>query len=410
MKILTLWHDLPSPYTGESLPAFNLLRHLGKRHSITLLTFQSITEEARYVYDLSKHCEVIKPLRIAVPNSLPEQVLSTAKNTLSPKNLFSKHPSFFNFYYSPRMQAQIGELLTAREFDLIYTSASMAYYVQDVDLPKVVHSYDCVTDQYREKYLSMRNTGAKFFWWVQYLKIKRYEGNTFKKFDACIVVSTHEQKTVQSYFPNINAVVVPNGVDSEFFSPACVAEDWPSLVFVGDMAYQPNIDAMLYFCSQSYKEIRKEIPVVKLYIVGRNPPKDIQSLSSDKSIVVTGYVEDVRPYLTRASVVVAPFVSGTTGIKNKVLEAMAMAKPVVSTSMGVQGIDVSPNENALIANEPEEFARRVIELLSNAQLRQQIGNSGRKLVETGYSWEKAAKQLDEVFKQAVNKRHRQVSY
>ncbi|MFX0201454.1 MAG: glycosyltransferase, partial [Candidatus Hodarchaeota archaeon] len=308
MKILMLWHDLPSPYTGSALPVFNLLRYLGQKHDITLLSFREITGESRYTYDLNQYCEVIEPLSITVPKSLLKQILYTTRNTLSPQNLFSRNLSFFNFYYSPRMQARIGDLLTARKFDLTYTSTSMAHYVQNTDLPKVVHSYDCVTEIYRQQYLSMRNLAAKFFWWLQYLRMKRYEGNISSKFDARIVVSPQEQKTVLSLFPSANALVVPNGVDSEFFSPAYQQEEHPSLIFVGDMHYQPNIDAMLHFCSRIYEKIKKDVPEVKLYIVGRNPTKEIQGLSSDKSVVVTGYVEDVRPYLARASVVLAPFV------------------------------------------------------------------------------------------------------
>jgi sugar transferase (PEP-CTERM/EpsH1 system associated) len=409
MKILALWHDLPSPYTGSSLPLFNLLRYLAQKHNITLLSFREMTQESRYTHDLNQYCELIEPIGITVPTSLAKQILYTARNTLSPQNLLSKNPSLFNFYYSAKMQARIRDLLSTREFDLIYASGVMAHYVQAVHLPKVVHSYDCMTEMYRQKYLSMRNRVAELFWWLQYLRMKRYEGNTFRKFDACIVVSTREQKTVQTYFPDVNAVVVPNGVDSQFFTPVYEGEEWPALLFVGTMNYQPNVDAVLYFCSHIYERIKKDVSEARLYIVGRDPPKEVCRLSSDKSIIVTGYVEDVRPYLSRASVVVAPFVSGTTGIKAKVLEAMAMAKPVVSTSMGIQGIDVSPNENVLVAGEPEEFARQVIELLNNAQLRQRIGSNGRKLVVTTYSWEKTAERLEEVFKESRNKGREQVS-
>ena len=409
MKILTLWHDLPSPYTGSSLPLFNLLRYLAQKHSITLLSFREMTQESRYTHDLNQYCELIEPIGITVPTSLAKQILYTARNTLSPQNLLSKNPSLFNFYYSARMQTRIRDLLSTREFDLIHASGVMAHYVQAVRLPKVVHSYDCMTEMYRQKYLSMRSRAAQLFWWLQYLRMKRYEGNTFRKFDACVVVSTREQETVQTYFPDVNAVVVPSGVDSEFFTPVREGEEWPSLLFVGTMNYQPNIDAVIYFCSHIYERIKKDVPEARLYIVGRDPPKEISRLSLDKSISVTGYVEDVRPYLSRASVVVAPFVSGTTGIKAKVLEAMAMAKPVVSTSMGVQGIDVSPNENVLVANEPEEFATQVIELLNNPELRQRIGSNGRKFVVTTCSWERAAERLLQVFNESRDKWPEQVS-
>jgi polysaccharide biosynthesis protein PslH len=124
--------------------------------------------------------------------------------------------------------------------------------------------------------------------------------------------------------------------------------------------------------------------------------KDIQSLSSDKSIIVTGYVQDVRPYIARASVVLAPFISGTTGVKNKVLEAMAMGKPIVSTSMGVLGISLASSEDIIIANEPDEFGRCVVKLLYDKQLRQKMGYNARSLVEGKYSWQTMAELLDKI--------------
>lgn len=398
MKILALCHDLPSPYTGASLPVFNLLKYLAKKHDITLVCFKQKTEESRYRYNLNELCEIVEPQTITVPKSLVKQIIVTTANTLSPINLFSTNPSFFNFYYSPRMQLRIKYLLSTREFDLIYSDSIMAFYGQNVDIPKIINESDCVTEISRQKYLSMKNLISKFLWWLEYQKIKRYERNMSNKYDIRIVISPQEQKAVQSLFPELKTLVIPNGVDSEYFRFEYDQEEYPpSLIFVGDMAYQPNIDAILYFYSRIYEEIKISLPETKLYIVGRNPTKEILSLSKDKSVIVTGYVEDVRPYLARASVVLAPFISGTTGIKNKVLEAMAMAKPVVSTSMGVQGITLASNEHVIVANNPDEFAKQVVKLLCNKQLRQNMGLNARRLVEFNYSWEKMAEQFDKVF-------------
>lgn len=408
MKILMLWHDYPSPFSGGSLPAFNLLKNLGRKHNITLLCFKQATSESIYINDLNQYCEIDEPVNIpfsiTTPKSLLKQILYTIIITLSPQNLFSKNPSFFNMSYSPKMQTKIKALLFSRDFDLIYSDGAMAHYVQNTNLPKVVHSFDCLTEQSRQKYLSMRNFGPRIFWWLQHLKLKRYEGGVFKKFDACIVVSTHEQETLQFLFPEINAVLVPNGVDSEFFKPFDDQEECLCLIFVGGMSYQPNIDAMLYFCSEIYPRIKADIPDIKLYIIGRDPAKEIRSLSIDTSITVTGFVEDVRPYLTHASVVLAPFVSGTPGIKNKVLEAMAMAKPVVSTSIGIKGIvGVTPGENIVLADDPDIYAKQVIKLLNDKPIRQMIGQNARKFIEKNYSWEKTAEMLNDVIEKAVSK-------
>ena len=397
-----LWHDLPLPSVGDCLAAFHLLRYLHQKHDVTLLSFKQITEKTRQIEDLAQYCQIIEPMSISEPQLQLKQLLLTIKNMLCPQNLLSKNPSFFDFYYSPKMQTKVRALLTATKFDLIYTSEPMALYVQDSSLPKVVHPFDCFTEYSRQRYTNSKNPWSKFIWWLYYLRTKRYEGNVLKKFDTCIVVNPQEQRTMQSLFPSINIVVVPIGVDAEFFKPLNEAEEWPSLIFVGNMFAPYNIDAVLYFYSQVYQEIRRQLPKLKLYIVGRSPAEEIKRLSSDECVIVTGYVEDVRPYLARACVVIAPFISGT-GTKTKVLEAMAMGKPVVSTSIGVRGINVSPGENAIVADKPAEFAQRIIELLLDRRLRQEIGRNGRRLVETSYLWEKAAEQLNDIFEEITRR-------
>nr|AID65762.1 hypothetical protein [uncultured bacterium] len=141
-----IWHDMPSPFTGTSLPAFNLLRYLGVKHNIILISFKERSAEPRYIYDLSQYCEVIEPIEIVIPPSQLKAILYAIKNSLNPRNLIPNNFSYFNLHYMPRMQRKINELLVNRNFDLIYTSPYVPYYVQNVNLPKVIHSYDCLTE------------------------------------------------------------------------------------------------------------------------------------------------------------------------------------------------------------------------------------------------------------------------
>lgn len=402
MKILTLWHDLPSPFTGDSLALYNLLKYLSTKHEVTLLSFKEKIDESRYIYDLNQYCEVLEPQSITIQKSLIKGIIHDPVDTLSPRKLFSP---YFSLYNTSPMNLRIRNLLLTRKFDLIYTSVTMACYVYNIDLPKVVHEFDCFTEASRQKYLGAHNVTTKFRSWIGYLIAKRYEENISDKFDAFIFVSPHEQTAFKSLFPSAKAIIIPNGVDQEFFSPIYGQEEYPSLVFVGDMSYEPNIDAMLYFYSKVFVKIKENLPETKLYIVGRNPSKEIQNLSSDESVVITGYVEDVRVYLAHASVVLAPFISGTPGIKNKVLEAMAMAKPVVSTSLGVDGITKVSVDNVIIADGPDALTKQVIKLLCNEQLRHEIGYNARRLVESSYSWGTMAEKLDKVFEETLEDRH-----
>jgi polysaccharide biosynthesis protein PslH len=407
MKILALWHDLPNPYTGDSLPIFNLLKYLARKHEITWLSFKYTTTESRYDNDMGQYCQNIETVSLAnLTGSESKQKLIRYIAALPFTYWFSAKPFIFQLLFSPEMQSKVDHLVSTRKFDLIYTSLAMASYIKKSKFPKVVHQFDCVTEMAYRQYLSVKGLSASCRCWINYKVYQRYERSISNNVDACLVVSPTEQQRLKAYFPKANPLVIPNGVDSQYFNPDCGREEYPSLIFVGNMAYPPNIDAMLYFCKQIYTRIKDSIPDIKLTIVGRDPVKEILALAADKSIVVTGYVEDVRPYVARASVAVTPFVSGIPGIKNKVLEAMAMAKPVVSTSIGVQGITMANKNDLMVTDDPDEFARQVINLLNDRQLRQIIGNNGRKLVTTRYSWETMADQLDDVFTEAVYKCNR----
>lgn len=391
-----LWSVLPSPDTGAGIPAFHLIKHLGQRHEISLLAFQEERKESGQREDVNPFCHSIEALPFQAPKSLLRRSLFATKNTLSPQNLISRNPSFLDPYYSPRVNKRVRTLLASRKFDLIYTNMRMAHYVQEAMLPKVVHDLDCMTEMYRQWYASAPNPAMKLLKGMQYLIIRRYEKKMLRKFDACIIVSPYDGSLLKSLCPGINMAVIPNGVDAEFFKPLKDREEPLSLLFVGNMKHLPNIEAVLYFCDRIYQEVKKNFPGIRLYIVGRNPTTQVQRLASDESITVTGYVDDVRPYLARTTVFIAPFVSGT-GIKNKILEALAMEKPVVSTPIGARGIDITPDENVILAEGPEAFAMRVMDLLRNETLRQKVACNGRKLVETRYSWQSAADRLNEIF-------------
>lgn len=405
MKILMLCHDFPNPYKGDSLRPFNLIKYLSEKHGhvITLLSFKQKTSESIYHYNLEEYCRVIQPMDIMGVNAPPfKRILYVIKNMISSQNIFSGNFNFLNFYYSPKMQCKINELLRTEDFDALYTDGSMASYVDNISLPKIVEPLDALSETYHEIFLQQKNLFKKLFWLLQYLKTRKREKTRYKKFDYCIVVTQRDKDILDLYSRDLNVSIIPNGIDFSYFKPVKVKENFPSLIFVGDMSSPPNITAVSFFYNGIYPLIKKQVPDVKLYLVGRNPSTEISKLSRDESVVVTGYVDDVRPYLIKASVVVTPMILGM-GIKNKILEAMAMEKPIVSTSIGARGIDVSPGENIIIADEPKEFAIRVVELLGDEQLRQKIAKSGRLLVETNYSWEKMADMLNELFEEVVNK-------
>ena len=194
---------------------------------------------------------------------------------------------------------------------------------------------------------------------------------------------------------NINTPieVIANGVDTKYFTNSSM-EDEVRLVFLGDMSTPPNNDAVKYFMENIYPEVLKEISV-NFYIVGRNPSNYIQKLSENPNVIVTGSVNDVRKYLTKGSIFITPMISGT-GIKNKILEAMSMELAVVSTSIGISGIDSDDNIHYLLADTPKEFKQKIIQLFNDEKLRNDIGSSARLFVEKNYSWKISMHKFDEI--------------
>lgn len=198
---------------------------------------------------------------------------------------------------------------------------------------------------------------------------------------------------MQSLLPQQLIVTVPNGVDTEMFQQRGNREEvLGRIVFTGAMNYYPNVNAVLFFAQHCWPLIQAHAPDATWQIVGREPPAEIGALARLPGVQVTGSVPDVRPYLTEAAVALAPLQIGS-GTRLKILEALAMGKALVSTSIGCEGIAVVPGKHLLIADQPETFASAVVELLNDPTKRHELGTAGRKLVETQYSWTQCSDRL-----------------
>lgn len=402
MRILVLWHDFPSPYWGGVLPIFNLLKYFSEEHNIALLSFFRKTAEMKWKHpDLWSSCDVIETVVLPLPSTpSPRAVPIALRNMLL--HAISKKTSLtlLSPFYSPEMQAKLKRLLNGREFDLILTSGQMAFYVSEINLSKIVVPFDARSENYFLMYKNVKNPIMKISWLLLHLREKIYESTIYKSFDACIVVTHRDRLLLQRRSPHAGISVIPNGVDFDYFKPMSLKKEHWSLIFVGSMNQLPNIDGVLRFYREIYPLIKKEVPKVKLYIVGANPTKEIVRLTANESVIVTGYVEDIRPYLDKALVVIAPMFYGV-GIKNKILEAMAMGKAIVTTTNGIEGIDAIPEKHVITADTAEEFAKRVIELLHDDQLRNKIEKNARKLVEEKYSWRRIANAYNSMFEKVV---------
>ena len=380
-KILIICHDIPSLSVGATLPFYHLIKNIGNKYNIHLISFDS----GKFSTDQLEE-KLTKINTIPIPEYLDtkSQLTYTLKNMLTTDNLHSR--SFLNYYYHKDMAKLIKK--NCEDADIIITDMPMAFYAKNINKKKIVYAFDAVSNYNHKMYEKAENITTKLYWYLNYLKIHRYE-KVYNKFNTCIVVNKKD-KTLLEKNVHIPIEVVANGVDTKYFKNNNTTNT-PRLVFLGDMSTPPNNDAIKYFMKEIYTNITTD---VDFYIVGRNPTKYIKNLQN-KQVHVTGSVEDVRSYLPIGSIFVSPMISGT-GIKNKILEAMSMQLPVITTSKGISGINAIEDEEFILADTPEQFKDDIIDLLENPEKMIKIGENARKLVEKKYSWQHSTKKIEEI--------------
>lgn len=385
MRILLLASRIPYPLdNGEDLRIFHFARHLAMNHELHFIGY-GLKEQYDRATVLFKTITTTEKKPVRQPDG---KTLSRMIKALSPEEMY---------VFDPEICDLLKKRLREDRFDLIWIPAwGMVPYVYSIpDIPVFI---DVMDDGVLEHYREVRQ--SKNFLDVL-LKLKglvanyRFERKYFQRASVCCLVSEKDAEVLNRVCPKVKSLVIHNGVDLEFFHPLNLPEEFPSLIFEGNMNFPPSVDAILYFCSEIFPHILKEIPQTKIYIVGKNPTPAVQSLSSD-NIIVTGYVNDVRPFLDQASVFVCPMRKGA-GIKNKVLQAWAMAKPVVATPISCGGLLAKSGENLLISEKPLDFASKVIELLRDKEKRCRLGKEGLGTVSRHYSWKSKSLELENAF-------------
>ena len=385
MNILFLTSRLPfPPIGGDKLRVFKFLEFLSNEHSITLFLFIDNKFQVSEIKVYRKYFSRIEIIYLPSYISYLNCIIG----------LFGKLPLQVYYYRSEKMRRLIEKEI--ENFDLIFVHLiRMAEYVREFKkVPKILDLTDAISLNYKRsikyqkglKYLISR---------LEKERVLKYETEIIKDFNRNFLVSEIDKKYLNSYAETEGIEIIPNGVDIEYFSYCDNSYDINCIVFVGNLRTYPNNDAVIYFCDAIFPLILKKRSDVKFYIVGANPTKRIFSLSRNKNVVVTGEVNDVRPYLRRAAVSVCPMRTGS-GIQNKILESMASGTPVVTSTIGLEGIDAVPDEGILIADDDSQFAEKILTLLENKDLRRKISIGGRKLVEQKYSDEVVMKMLEKV--------------
>lgn len=295
------------------------------------------------------------------------------------------------------------EIVDGDDFDIIHAQFfRMAQYVTKyTDHCKVLDSCDSYSLN-----LSRRAQLDRGLSWpllkIEANRVRIYETEIARWFDRVTLVSPQDRDHLLSINDSVPVSIVPMGVDLEYFQPNH-QEDGPNLLFTGIMRYFPNRDAVIHFYHEIFPLIKEAVPNAKFYIVGNSPTKKVVKLMSDDDVVVTGRVEDVRPYFDRANVFVCPLRSGS-GMQTKILEAMAMEVPVVTTSLGFEALEATEGRDIIIADDAKKFAQEVIRLLNDKELRQSITQNARRLVEEKYGWSSVVRRLNTVYEDIIEQR------
>ncbi len=400
IRVLFLTPDLPyPPHQGAAIRSFNLIKNLARRHEIHLLSFVQDRIKGDRVDALLEYCATMATVP-APPRSAIRRAVSV---------LFSFKPDMALRLPSAEFMNQLRISLNRERFDLVQVEAiEMAQYglaIKQMSLPsQPLVLFDDINAEYllqRRAFETDRGHPGRwlgaFYSLIQWRKLMRYEARVCRQLDRVVAVSNADSKALEELVPGLQSAVVPNGVDTTYFSPAePEAESDTTLVFTGKMDFRPNVDAVLWFGQEVLPLIHEEIPEVRFNVVGRNPHPRLRPLGQESYVTLTGYVDDVRPYIARAGVYVVPLRVGG-GTRLKVLEAMSMGKAIVSTSLGCEGIEVTHDRHLVIADRPQAFAKSVMELLRDRRRRRELGFEARHLAESKHDWKQMIPLLEQVY-------------
>jgi sugar transferase (PEP-CTERM/EpsH1 system associated) len=394
MKLLAITHRLPCPpHKGEKIRALNILKFLATRHEVHLVSLVDDDNDLQYADQLHPH---IRSLTV-------QRVHPRLRRAFALTAVASNESVSSRYFHVAALQRRVDSLIEREGIAGIFCSSSpTAEYVfrsrhaaQLRDAPKVMDLIDVDSVKWRH-YAQQSHAGSAWLYRREARHLAALEGRIGRQFDRVLVVSEAERMCCDSVSPE-RLTAVPNGVDLDYFSPRLSGStvlDPPTLVFTGVMDYRPNVDGIVWFVRSILPNIRAAVPDVRLFIVGNHPSKAVQRLAADPGVVVTGFVPDVREYVARG-VSIAPL-RIARGIQNKVLEAMAMGRPIVVTPQAFEGIDAEPSRDLMVAADEREFATRTIECLQDPAHAARLGRAARARAERCYSWPKNLALLDEL--------------
>lgn len=376
MKILFLsfWFPYP-PNFGYKIRVFNQIKELSKDNEVHLICFSNF--EKNNISELKNYCTSIFCFEPTHYNRKMSHVFL---------GFFKKDPRYFSTSFTPEAKKVVDEVIVNEDINIILAGGTgVAEYVLDIkDIPKALDLHNVDSALYKtiaqNRPTILKKIRAYLFW----LKFLGYERKVCEQFDLCIVVSDKEKEHLLKNVPKAKTMVLPNAIDLKLYNVE-KKEEPNTIIFTGTLTYEANLDAINWFYDSIFPLVKEQKPDVKLIITGDHSKVNVEHLSSDPNVILTGHVKDIYSLIAESAISIAPIRIGG-GSRFKILESMALGTPVVSTTIGAEGIAVTDGENILIADDRKEFAQKTVDLLNNYELRSKISKNARNLVGEKYNW------------------------
>jgi glycosyltransferase involved in cell wall biosynthesis len=401
VNILWLSHLVPyPPRSGVAQRSYGLLAELCKRHTVTLLAFHQPTlmdsmsqspdvELQAAVAHLERLCSRVEVFAI------PWERSAVHRYALAARSLLSSRPYTINWLTSARFsQALASE--RGRRHDLVhFDTISLAIYRDSLgDVPCVMNHHNIESQLLDRRARSSGSFARRAYDWQEAVRLRRYERRTAGRFALHVTCSELDRQRFLTIAPDANCCVVPNGVDIEYFAPRPRSVPEPTFVFCGTLGWGPNRLAAERIAKEIWPALAHEWPQSRLFLVGAQPPEIARALAArDERFVVTGFVDDVRPYIAAASFFLCPIREGG-GTKLKILNAMSMAAVVVADRVACEGIRAEPEREVLLAASAPDYVAAVRRLLADPARHRQIGAAAHRRVATEYSYEVIGRDMD----------------
>lgn len=397
MKILYVCHRFPfPPKRGGKIRPFHMIRHLHEAgHEVTVCSLARSAAEAEEGRGIAAHCTAFHVGVVSEPLQWTRMIVRLPLPT----------PSSMGYFRSAALQRQVDQLLASQRFDLVFVHcSSVAQYVEHVQgMPKILDFGDMDSQKWLE-YANYKPFPLSLGYTLEGTKMLWAEKRLARKFDLCTATTRAEWETLESYGTGVATDWFPNGVDAGFFSPDEAtggAYDADTISFIGRMDYYPNQECMQRFCKEVWPLLKVQRPALKLLIVGADPSPAIRALGQLPGVTVTGSVPDVRPYIRGSAAMVAPLAIAR-GTQNKILEAMAMGVPVVTSRAAAGGVDAEADHHFLVADTPQELAAAILRIVADPAERARLATSGRERMLSHHAWPNSMQRLDTIIERCVS--------